>query len=44
MYRTETGALVMVMSLPNNVVTRLKEEDPLKLLYLAPMPRDTNTY
>jgi len=36
------GALVMVMSLTNNVVKRLKEE-PFKLLYLAPMPRDINT-
>jgi len=31
------GALVMVMSLTNNVVKRLKEEPP-KTLYLAPMP------
>jgi hypothetical protein len=30
------GALVMVMSLTNNVVKRLKEEP--KPLYLAPMP------
>ena len=36
------GALVMVMSLTNNVVKRLQEEPP-KTLYLAPMPRDTNT-
>ena len=36
------GTLVMVMSLTNNIVKRLKEE-PLKSLYLAPMPRDINT-
>jgi len=35
------GALVMVMSLSNNVVKRLAQ-DP-KPIYLAPMPRDTNT-
>jgi len=34
-------ALVMVMSLSNNIVKRLIEHP--KPLYLAPMPRDTNT-
>ena len=31
------------MSLTDNVVKRLKEEEPPKPLYLAPMPRDIYT-
>lgn len=37
------GALVMVMSLPNNVMKKMKQQQTQKPIYLAPMPRDANT-
>ena len=37
------GALVMVMSLSNNVMQKMKRKQTQKPIYLAPMPRDANT-
>ena len=37
------GALVMVMSLSNNVMQKMKQKQTQKPIYLAPMPRDANT-
>ena len=37
------GALVMVMSLSNNVMQKMKQKQTRKPIYLAPMPRDANT-